>query len=301
MRRFPSLPCITSVFAAILIGGSQTARAQAIVEPGTTHVFGDAISACDPEVGNGVTSLGTCALVEDPNIVHVGTALAVAINESISIRGVVGHPFSVPGTTPTVLDATVSARASWVGRLFAAGVAGNSSSFELRLVLRDVTTNVIAGSVRLHDATCEGDTTTTCERNDSGSTSGGFPVKVTRGHSYLLLLEATCASDSGLVGAHTTCLYLPNAILSIFGPPNGRVRLDEASISIETDLVSLITSLHEKVDALQASVDELELKIDENSHKLDEAIRLLNTPQGRRQSEVPACGGKPCDFPDRPR
>jgi hypothetical protein len=296
-----NLLCLQLLIATSLVGSARIAWAQAIVEPGTTHVFGDAFSACDPEVGNQVTSLGTCALVEDPNIVQVGTALAVAINESISIRGVLAHPFSITGTTPTVLDATVSARASWVGRLFAAGVAGNSSSFELRLVLRDVTTNTTAGSVRLHNTTCEGDTTTACERNDAGSTSGGFPVKVTRGHTYQLQLEATCSSDSGLVGAHTTCLYLPNAILSIFGPSNGHVRLDEASISIQTDLVSLITSLHEKIDALKASVDELELKIEENSHKVDETIHLLNTPQGRRASEVPACGGKPCDFPDRPR
>jgi hypothetical protein len=30
-----------------------------------------------------------------------------------------------------------------------------------------------------------------------------------------------------------------------------------------------------------------------------EVIRLLHTPQGRRQTEVPACEGAGCDFPDR--
>jgi hypothetical protein len=193
----------------------------------------------------------------------------------------------------------VSASLSWNGRLFAAGVLGSSSAVSMRLVLLDATTNAIAGSVTLHSAECEGNLTTACQHNDSGNTSGGFSAKVTRGHSYQLYLEAQCSSSAGLVGTNANCLYLPNAILSFFGPANGQIRLDEASISIQPDLFGLISELDDKIDALQESVDQLRSIVEGNSEKLDEVIRLLHTPQGRRTSDQDACSGGPCDFPER--
>jgi hypothetical protein len=285
---------------AILAGSGQAAWAQASIDPGGTHVFGDPFGGCEPQVGNGITSGGICGFDADPKVLLLGTALSVSIAEAISIRGVLSHPFVVTGSTPTVLDATVSASASWNGRLFAGGVAGSSSAVVIRLVLMDTTANAVAGSVTLHSETCQGTVLTACQRNDSGSTSGGFPAKVTRGHSYELFLEARCSSDAGLVGTNANCLYLPNAILSIFGPANGRIRLDEASISIQPDLLGLISDLSDKIDALQMTVDQLLSIVEGNSLKLDEAIRLLNTAPGRRSSDVPACGGAPCDFPTRP-
>jgi hypothetical protein len=295
------------VFATLVLGNSRTSWAQVSIAPGETHVFGDPFPGCQSDVGNGITSGGTCGTDSDPKNLLIGTALSVSVAESVSIRGVLSHPFTVTGTNPTVLDATVSASISWNGRLFAGGVAGTSSAVSLRLVLQDTTTNAIAGSATLHSESCQGTILTACERNDSGSTSGGFPAKVTRGHSYELFLEARCSSDSGLVGTNANCLYLPNAILSIFGPAHGRVRLDAASIAIQPDLFELIKNLNDKVDALQSSVDALQhsvdgirVVVDGNSLKLDETIRLLNTPPGQRSSDLPACDGVPCDFPNHP-
>ena len=49
---------------------------------------------------------------------------------------------------------------------------------------------------------------------------------------------------------------------------------------------------------IKALLELLQTGVDGNRKAILEAIRLLNTPTGKRSSEELACGGEPCDFPD---
>ena len=73
----------------------------------------------------------------------------------------------------------------------------------------------------------------------------------------------------------------------------------------EANLATHDKNIKALLATLQASVDANSAKLDANSAKLDtllarqlETIRLLLTPQGRRRSDVPACDGEPCDWPE---
>jgi len=50
---------------------------------------------------------------------------------------------------------------------------------------------------------------------------------------------------------------------------------------------------------IKAKLDLLNGKIDVLLERQLEIVRLLATPQGRRATDIPACDGAPCDFPDK--
>lgn len=59
------------------------------------------------------------------------------------------------------------------------------------------------------------------------------------------------------------------------------------SITVEQDI-------NERFDILEAKIDALDTK-------LDEVLRLLHTPPGLRETDIPACEGLACNFPQNPR
>ena len=71
----------------------------------------------------------------------------------------------------------------------------------------------------------------------------------------------------------------------------------------DADLKVLVSTHDSEIKALLANI---QAGVNANSDKLDilmarqlETIRLLHTPQGRRDSNVPACSGDSCDWPER--
>jgi hypothetical protein len=70
-------------------------------------------------------------------------------------------------------------------------------------------------------------------------------------------------------------------------------------INIDSDLATHDADIKNLLAAIQATVSENGQKLDTLLERQLEAIRLLHTPSGRRESEVPACNGGPCDWPSK--
>ncbi len=71
----------------------------------------------------------------------------------------------------------------------------------------------------------------------------------------------------------------------------------------DTDIKGQLTTHDTDIKALLANV---QAGVDANGARLDillarqlEVVRLLHTPQGQRASDVPACNGGPCDWPNK--
>lgn len=61
----------------------------------------------------------------------------------------------------------------------------------------------------------------------------------------------------------------------------------------DTDIKALLVTLQETVDANSGKLDTL-------LERQLEVVRLLHTPQGRRDSDIPACNGEACDWSEVP-
>ena len=84
----------------------------------------------------------------------------------------------------------------------------------------------------------------------------------------------------------------------------------DAAFGRAEDNFNLGTLIHEDLATHDADIKSLlaniQAGIDASSEKLDillarqlEVVRLLLTPQGRRKTEVPACDGGPCRWPNK--
>jgi len=112
--------------------------------------------------------------------------------------------------------------------------------------------------------------------------------------------------DGSLYGECGTCIDLFVAFSSSFA-------YEGLKISIGIDEAQLLCRLNEKIDVIDGKIDVIDVKIDVIDDKIDtlndkvdrnyntvlESIRLLNTPQGKRSTDLPACNGESCDFPNK--
>jgi len=122
----------------------------------------------------------------------------------------------------------------------------------------------------------------------SGARTVSFPGKVVRGHNYAIELRVTCELESGIVGGDLGCIFQSGDPFGL-GLANADrfAKWNSLSITVEQDI-------NERFDILEAKLDALDTK-------LDEVLRLLHTPPGLRETDVTACEGLACGFPQNPR
>lgn len=281
------IPIMTIVLAAGMVAAP--ARAQ-FVDPGGPPLEFTEGQFCiwsGPDDLLLADAYGDCNAAQ--NRVEVGTSIWLGgLNLDLSSHTSVYNDFIVNGDSGATLDAFVTADVDWHGILYGAGVLGAGASVKLEMFLWDQNTGAITGSKTIlsksQDSTgLKGiDVGGTIVR---GSDHFSFPVKVVRGHNYTIEMRLTCQSESGLIGADIGCAFMPDVVGGL--PGDHHAKWTSLSISVAADI-------NDRFDALEAKLDALDTK-------LDEVLRLLHTPPGLRETEVPACEGLACDFPQNPR
>ena len=292
-RRYRLLATIILLAICVI---PQPADAFEVVEPGETQTFTQA-DRCEgtPTFSNAFKGENSFCI---PAIgrAEAATLLTISgINLNVTAFGTVITDFLVTSTnSETVLDATVSADVSWNGLLFGAGILGAGASVVVEMSLVDEDTGVVTGKTTIVNKSQD---STGLKGLDVGGTrfSGNSEVtflgKVVRGHSHSINLKVTCNSESGLIGLDVGCIFQTD----VFGLGLGGdhfVKWNSLSITVEQDIFERFDRIDEKLEVIDGKIDQLDMKT-------DEVIRLLHTPQGKRQSDIPACDGNPCDFPEK--
>lgn len=233
--------------------------------------------------------------------------------------------FTVDGSDSTVLDARVTGGASWRGTLFAltteppGSIGATSVSYVITASLYDLTDDTEVGNTTVGQDSCtpsgigisipgteigiDG-----CRVEAKSSVTYSFGAKVTTGHDYEVRLDATCRSQSGLVGTVVACSFVPDPIAPILPPgvpvftvANGFVRWDKTNVVIDKDISGQIAnSTNTLVTAVSAAENTVLQAVDVVRQGALEAIRLLNTPQGLRASDFPGACGNGCKWPEKP-
>lgn len=251
-------------FALLIAAPSQLFADGALVDPGTTYHFTSADN-CDcsgTPYHDGVWA--TYSLCDyDRNRAEAGAMLAVsAINIDTTAFDTLHTCFYVPGSKPTVLDATVSANINWDGVLFGAGVLGAGASVTIDMFLVDKTDNVIKASTRVMQKAQDSAGLKGIDvggTHVSGSQGVSMQGTVVRGHQYAIQLRVTTSAETGLVGVSVGSIFAEN----VFGLGLGDhyVKWTQLAITVNDDI-------SEKLDQLLQGQEEIE--------------KLLKTPQGRR-------------------
>jgi hypothetical protein len=277
------------VFLALLAAGP--ARLLAVdVNPGTTYQFTSSDNCdCDGTPFVDTVFKGTLSNCElDKSRAEAAAILSVsAINLDVTAFDTLYTCFFVPGTKPTVLDATVSADIDWDGILFGAGVLGAGASVEVDLYLVDETAGVIKANIQVMKKSQD---STGLKGIDVGGThvTGSQTVSmqgtVVRGHQYSVRLKVITSAETGLIGVDVGSIFAPN----VFGLGLGDhyVRWTKLAITVNEDI-------SEKLDQLldgQAQILQGQDKILQGQAEIKQAIaehdaavqNLLLTPQGRR-------------------
>lgn len=217
--------------------------------------------------------------------VEVGTVIFLgAVNLDLSSYTSVYNDFTVNGDSGATLDAIVTAEVDWHGLLHGLGVAGAGASVKLEMFLWDQ--GAITGSKTVMSEAQAGIELVKIDIGGAvvrGSDRISFPAKVVRGRTHTIEMRLTCQSEIGLIGADVGCQFGHD------GPSDGlyHAKWTSLSVSVEADINDRFDTLEAKIDALDS--------------KLDEVLRLLHTPPGLRETEVPACQGLACNFPQNPR
>lgn len=282
------IPIVTLVLLAAIVAAP--ARGD-VVAPGETHGFtqadwGDGTPFFDSLL-KGTDSWYDPAASRAEAFAMLSIA---AINSDVIAFSRVNTDFQVTSSgAATVLDATVSADVQWNGLLFGAGILGAGASVKIEMSLIDADTGATTGKTTV--VTASQDSTGLKGIDVGGTVFGGakritFPGKVIRGHAHYIELRVTCSANAGLIGLDVGCIYMTNAFgLGVSG--DYFAKWNSLSITVEQDI-------NERFDILEAKIDALDTK-------LDEVLRLLHTPPGLRETDIPACEGLACNFPQNPR
>lgn len=233
------------------------------------RLLADAFGDCDAALNR----------VEVSTLIYLG-----AVNMDLSSYTSVYNDFTVNGDSGATLDAIVTAEVDWHGLLHGLGVAGSGASVKLEMFLWDQ--GAITGSKTVMSKAQAGIELVKIGIGGTvvrGSDLISFPAKVVRGHTHTIEMRLTCQSEIGLIGGDVACEF------GVDGPSDGlyHAKWTRLSVSVEADINDRFDTLEAKIDALDS--------------KLDEVLRLLHTPPGLRETEVPACQGVACNFPQNPR
>ena len=134
----------------------------------------------------------------------------------------------------------------------------------------------------------------------------GAEVEATYENTKSLLtdLDAHDTNIDGDLTNHNTALTNHNTALT-----NHNTALTNHDINIDGDLkahdTNIDTDLAQHDTDIKALLANVQAGVDANGARLDillarqlEVLRLLHTPEGRRATDVPACDGEDCVWPD---
>ncbi len=297
-----------------------------IVTPGETREFSQADDGDGTLTYDTIFAWKDCRFIPADSSAEASAVLAVgALNYTITSYCSVFTDFAITSASSgdgTVLDATVSAEVDWNGILWGLSFLGNGASVTIDMALIDTSVNPPAGTptgqIQVASKTQEGANLVGFDAGGTifnGARTVSFPGKVVRGHNYSIELRVTCELESGLLGAELGCDFQKGDVFHLGLSGDRYVRWNKLSITVEQDLNERfdvlegkidaldmkVDALDTKIDALDMKVDGLGIKVDALDTKLDEVLRLLHTPPGLRETEVPACQGSACNFPQNPR
>jgi len=121
--------------------------------------------------------------------------------------------------------------------------------------------------------------------------SSDLTVLLRRGREYRLVFELEVMSQVLAVGVVEADAFAEWKSITVRVDEDEVEQLTEHDAAVRSELAlhdADVKSLLDEVLDNQAILRAGQLEI----------IRLLHTPQGRRKSDLGACGGSPCDFPD---
>ena len=307
MRRIHKFQMLAiAAFTIVIFSSSDVALAGPLVDPGTTVEFDEGeFAEKNVDSCSGLNSCVGNVLLFDRRV-EAGTVLAAGIAQSKQATVTMVNTFTVSEGDERIVDATLSGTVNWKGELTAFGVLTNAN-VKIKVNLVDTTTGVLAAGTTLLDAECEDLVgLNACIKPVSGSRAVNLTTKLIRGHDYEIRFELQCKSSSGALGVDIFCVFAPTDGII----PDGFAKRSVFSLSVQDDIVGLIKDLQASVDlldsnlmahdmAVQAKLMALQDSVDDNNKAILETIRLLHTPKGRRSSDFLACGGAPCDFPNK--
>jgi hypothetical protein len=299
---------LLSILALVLgaVSYSSPAWSDGTVSPGETRNFTQADDGDGTEFHSSLLSSTDCRFIPADSSAEASAVLALgAINYTLTSYCGVFTDFAITSASSgaeTVLDATVSAEVEWAGILFGATFLGSGASVTIEMSLIDMSVSpsygTTMGQIQVISKSQEGAELLGLDVGGTfvgGGRTVSFPGKVVRGHNYAIELRVTCELESGFVGGDLGCIFHTGDPFGLGLADGDRfAKWNKLSITVEQDI-------NERFDILEAKIDALDIKVDALDTKLDEVLRLLHTPPGLRETEVPACEGLACGFPQSPR
>jgi len=285
---------LAAAFLIFITFGSSPLWAQGVdvVEPGETFFF-DGGTQCFTRknvVDNALQAAAAFCRLDDFD----GRAEAAAhqsltaAGETIFASATVVTDFFISGqpSKGILLDATVSADVSWFGYLYSAiELAGGGPNVLIEMYLVDENT----GATMAYTKVLEADGKTVGFKGielGAQSVSGDAPVSlrasVVRGHFYSIRLRLTCTSSGPLAGFQIGCYFFEDNIFGL-DLTDGFARMSDLTITVAQDVFVRFDQIDQTLEELKAGQSEI--------------MRLLLTPQGRRETEFLTCEDGPCDFP----
>lgn len=224
----------------------------------------------DVEAACGLENDPLCGVnIEPPDKAFTWVIIPIGFTKDLSAAITLYKNFVVSQGEERVLRATVAGNVSWKGELSAIGY-GSEAEIDIVAELFDVTAQTVAGATGVFNQVL---TTTILDpegfASPSGDESFSFSANVVRGHEYEIRMVAECRARTDLGNA--ACGFVTG------DTGDGFVKWNEFSISVETDQIAMLETILDR---------QLEI------------LRLLNTPHGRRHTDVPACGGEACEYPE---
>jgi hypothetical protein len=307
---------VAGILGAPLVASAQLA--QIVIDPGgerTISTFGNAGVAC--RVGNANRQ---CGFVQGFNGTEVDVSESKVATHSRHF--VTGTPFipryaqatlfrviRIDGPPNTHVLAAISAIFDYNN--FFTGAAAYSAGSSLSFTIRDRKTGKLVASQSLFEREMDGsqgftDVAAAQQRHVLSNSVGNMLVLLRRGRDYAIRFEL----ESMVQGSVGVANSRANATLKSI-----TVRVDEDE---QGDLAQQLAE-HDQAIRLQLAEHDSIIRDELATHDIDikkllqdilanqddlkaaqhEIIRLLNTPQGQRNSTYDACDGGPCKWPDK--
>lgn len=245
---------VAAVLAATLLPAASHAQLPPVLDPGAHHVFigadvdADLGPGCDGVINGCGVDYGDLG-ASSPRMYIVSGVNAGVLGTTRTATGRLAHSFSVAPGPDHRIGAKLIGVVSWRGWLQASvGAYDNNSSSEIGVAIYDVSdgvSRILVGSQTIHTSSVGGQLSlATSFTRDIGRGGFALSVNLERGHHYLVAVEATCTSTSGLIGLATAASYSTyDGISSVL--TDGYVEQTSMAITLDPDYLELIDELRE--------------------------------------------------------
>ncbi len=213
-----------------------------------------------------------------------------------------------PAGNGGVVEVQITANFDWEGGIL--GYLNYDASFSIGVDVEDISGSIL-GSATFVEKNRTGDQGVTdiafgASGYDGNGDTGHFIIKLERGQTYRIYFK-TEAYGAPLVSAITSEVRARLNYIGVLMEPDDQQEVLEAlalhDLEIKDQLVLHDSEIKSQVDQhdldIKARLDEIEAKLDILTERQLEVIRLLHTAEGQRESEVPACDGAPCKWPNK--